>query len=101
MSDQRTLPPRGQSFADQPYAFDPVAQPQLFNGVIGKRTVAFIIDAIIILVLTAIAYVVVALLGVITLGLAWLLFGLVFPAVGLGYNALTIGGPKSRPSASG
>jgi uncharacterized RDD family membrane protein YckC len=95
MSDQRTLPPRGQSFADQPYAFDPVAQPQLFNGVIGKRTVAFIIDAIIILVLTAIAYVVVALLGVITLGLAWLLFGLVFPAVGLGYNALTVGGPKS------
>jgi hypothetical protein len=64
MSDQRTLPPRGQSFADQPYAFDPVAQPQLFNGVIGKRTVAFIIDAMIILVLTAIAYVVVALLGV-------------------------------------
>ncbi len=52
MSDQRTLPPRGQSFADQPYAFDPVAQPQLFNGVIGKRTVAFIIDAMIILVLT-------------------------------------------------
>ena len=34
-------------------------------------------------------------LGVLTLGLAWLLFGLIFPAVGLGYNALTIGGPNS------
>ena len=34
-------------------------------------------------------------LGVITLGLAWLLLGLVFPVVGLGYNALTIGGPNS------
>ena len=30
-----------------------------------------------------------------SLGLAWLLFGFVFPVVGLGYNALTIGGPKS------
>ena len=37
----------------------------------------------------------VAVLGIVTLGLAWLLFGLVFPAVGLGYNALTIGGPNS------
>ena len=38
---------------------------------------------------------VVALLGIVTLGLAWLLFGLVFPVVGLGYNAITIGGAKS------
>ena len=70
-------------------------QPQLFDGVIRKRFVAFIVDAIVISVLTAIAYAVVAVLGIITLGLAWLLFGLVFPVVGLGYNALTIGGPKS------
>ena len=62
---------------------------------IRKRFVAFIVDAIVISVLTAIAYAVVAVLGIITLGLAWLLFGLVFPVVGLGYNALTIGGPKS------
>lgn len=96
MTEQRTLPPQsGQSFADQPHAFDPATQPQLFSGVIGKRIIAFIADAIIILVLTVIAYVVVALLGIVTLGLAWLLFGLVFPAVGLGYNALTIGGSNS------
>jgi uncharacterized RDD family membrane protein YckC len=96
MTTQNTLPPRdGASFADQPHAYDPVRQPQSFQGVIGKRVLAFIVDAIIITVLTVVAYVVVALLGVITLGLAWLLFGLVFPAVGLGYNALTIGGPNS------
>lgn len=96
MTDHRTLPPRtGPNFADQPHAYDPVTQSRLFDGVIGKRTVAFILDALIILVLTVVAYVVVALLGVITLGLAWLLFGLVFPAVGLGYNALTVGGPNS------
>jgi uncharacterized RDD family membrane protein YckC len=96
MTDNRTLPPRtGPNFADQPHAYDPVSQSRLFDGVIRKRTVAFILDALIILVLTVVAYVVVALLGVITLGLAWLLFGLVFPAVGLGYNALTVGGPNS------
>ena len=96
MTTQHTLPPRtGQSFADQPHAYDPVKDPQLFQGLIRKRSVAFIVDAIIILALTVVAYVVVALLSIITLGLAWLLFGLVFPAVGLGYNALTIGGPNS------
>jgi uncharacterized RDD family membrane protein YckC len=96
MTTQNTLPPRtGQSFADQPHAYDPVKDPQLFQAVIRKRSVAFIVDAIIILALTVVAYLVVAVLGIITLGLAWLLFGLVFPAVGLGYNALTIGGPNS------
>jgi uncharacterized RDD family membrane protein YckC len=96
MTTQNTLPPRtGQNFADQPHADDPVKEPQLFQGVIRKRSVAFVVDAIIILALTVVAYVVVALLGIVTLGLAWLLFGLVFPAVGLGYNALTIGGPNS------
>jgi uncharacterized RDD family membrane protein YckC len=96
MTTQNTLPPRtGSNFADQPHTYDPVKDPQLFQGVIGKRSLAFIVDAIIILVLTVIAYLAVGLLGIITLGLAWLLLGLVFPAVGLGYNALTIGGPNS------
>ena len=96
MTSQHTLPPRtGPNFVDQPHAYDPVKDPQLFQAVIRKRSVAFIIDAIIIAVLWAIAIAVVAVLGIVTLGLAWLLFGLVFPAVGLGYNALTIGGPNS------
>ena len=96
MSEQRTIPPRsGHSFADRLLAYDPVTRPQLFEGVIGKRVIAFIVDAIVITVLTVAVYVAIAVLGIFTLGLAWLLFGLVFPAVGLGYNALTIGGPNS------
>jgi uncharacterized RDD family membrane protein YckC len=96
MSEQRTIPPRSRdSFADRLMACDPVTRPQLFQGVIGKRVVAFVVDAIIITVLTVAVYVAIAVLGIFTLGLAWLLFGLVFPAVGLGYNALTIGGPNS------
>ena len=72
-----------------------MTQPQLFEAVIRKRCVAFLIDAVIIALLWAVAVVAVTILGVLTLGLAWLLFGLIFPAVGLGYNALTIGGPKA------
>jgi uncharacterized RDD family membrane protein YckC len=87
--------PAGGNFGEQPHAYNPVTQPQLFGAVIRKRSIAFIVDAIIILVLTALAYVAVAVLGVLTLGLAWLLFGLVFPLVGLGYNAITVGGPNS------
>ena len=81
--------------AAQRHAYDPVTQPQLYDAVIRKRSVAFVIDAIIIALLWIVAVVVVTVLGVLTLGLAWLLFGLIFPLVGLGYNAITIGGPHS------
>lgn len=96
MSEQRTIPPRsGDNFSDRLLAYDPVTRPQLFDGVIGKRIIAFIVDALVIALLTVVVYVAIAVLGVLTLGLAWLLFGLAFPAIGLGYNALTIGGPNS------
>ena len=96
MSQQNSLPPRsGSAYADQPHAYNPVTQPQLFDGVIGKRLMAFVVDAIIILLLWVLAAVVVGVLGIITLGLAWLLYGAIFPIVGLGYNALTIGGSNS------
>ena len=97
MNEHRTLTSRSTDgrYADQPHAFNPVTEPRLFQGVIGKRFIAFLIDAAIIFFLTVLAYVAIAVLGILTLGLAWLLFGLVFPAVGLGYNALTIGGPNS------
>ena len=87
MSDQQTLPTRVPSFADQPHAYDPVAKPQIFEGVIGKRTIAFIVDAIVIL---ALAF----LFGVVTLGLGWVLLPAIF-LVFIAYNAITIGGSKS------
>jgi uncharacterized RDD family membrane protein YckC len=96
MPDQKTLPHRtGADFTAAAPAYDPVARPDLFEGVIGKRSLAFVIDAIIIGILWTLAVIVVGILGVITLGLAWLLYGMIFPLVGLGYNALTVGGPKS------
>jgi uncharacterized RDD family membrane protein YckC len=78
-----------------PHAYDPVAQRRLFDGVLGKRFIAFLVDAVIVSLLVAVAAIVVLILGVLTLSLGWFLFPLVFPVVGLGYNAVTIGGPTS------
>lgn len=94
MTQQQTLPPRS-SYADMPHAYDPVAQRRLFDGVLGKRFMAFLVDAVIVLLLLAVAAIVVLILGVLTLSLGWFLFPLVFPVIGLGYNAVTIGGPNS------
>jgi uncharacterized RDD family membrane protein YckC len=91
---QQTLPPRS-GYADMPHAYDPVAQRRLFDGVLGKRFIAFLIDAVIISLLWVVAGLAVFVLGVLTLGLAWLLFGAIFAVVGLGYNAVTIGGRNS------
>lgn len=93
MSEQQPHSPPGNFNAK--HAFNPVTEPQLFDAVIRKRCMAFIIDVIAIAIIWVFAIAVVAVLGILTLGLGWLLFGLVFPAVGLGYNAVTIGGPKS------
>jgi uncharacterized RDD family membrane protein YckC len=94
MSEQKTLPPRS-GYADVSHAYDPVAQRRLFDGVLGKRFLAFLVDAVIITLLLVIATILVFILGVLTLGLAWLLYGALFAIVGLGYNAMTIGGPNS------
>lgn len=83
--------------ADRPHAYDPTRQPQLFDGVLGRRAVAFLIDFIIVCVIALAAYVVLFVAGFLTFGLAWLLFGIAFPAIALGYSAVTFG---SRASAT-
>lgn len=92
MSDVRT------AFAGpRPHAYNPRTQPELFEGVLGRRSVAFLIDATLILLFTVSAYLLVFILGFVTLGLGWLLFGLIFPGVALGYYALTLGINGSTP----
>jgi uncharacterized RDD family membrane protein YckC len=76
-------------------AYDPHAEPDLFEGILSKRIVAFLIDAVVIVVLMIPAALIVLILGIVTLGLAWLLFPLLFAIVALGYVALTLGGPAS------
>lgn len=77
--------------------YDPAADPELYAGVLSKRVVAFIFDAIIVFLLMIPAALVVFVLGVVTLGLGWVLYGGLFAIVALGYVALTLG---SRNSAT-
>jgi uncharacterized RDD family membrane protein YckC len=64
------------------------------RGVLGSRLFAWIGDAIILSILTAMVWFVLGILGLITFGLTWLLMGVAGIAVVLGYSALTIGGRK-------
>ncbi len=75
--------------------FDPAERPELYEGILAKRVVAFFIDAVIVFLLMIPAALIVALLGIVTLGIGWLLFAPLFAIVALGYVALTLGGANS------
>lgn len=76
-------------------AFDPAERPELYDGVRTRRIFAFLVDATIILVLMALASFVVAVLGLFTFGLGWLLLPLIWPFVAILYTMFTLGGPRS------
>ena len=88
----------GVSFDAKPHAYDPVANPELFEGVLARRLVAFCIDVIIIAIPVIVAWFFILLFSVVTLGLGWALFGLLYPASviwALAYYGLTMGSPAS------
>jgi uncharacterized RDD family membrane protein YckC len=72
----------------------PVAR---FDGVRRKRIMAFLIDFAIVCMFWLIACAVVFVLGVVTLGLAWLLYGAVFPVVAVLYSGVSIGNRGATP----
>lgn len=75
--------------------FDPYAHPELYQGLRFRRSMAFIMDLILITVLMFATSIAVLFLGILTLGLAWVLFAILWPAVALLYVAFTLGGPNS------
>ncbi len=82
----------------RPHAFDPYDQPELFRGVLTRRVVAFLIDLIVLAIPIVLAVIFIAIFGLITLGLGWLLFWLVSPMSvvwALAYYGVTLGGPHS------
>jgi uncharacterized RDD family membrane protein YckC len=64
------------------------------DGVRTKRVFAVLIDWAIILGLCIPVAIVIFLLGVATLGLGWILYGAMFPAVSLLYSGFTMGSPR-------
>jgi uncharacterized RDD family membrane protein YckC len=79
-------------------AFDPAFQPELYQGVLTKRTLAFLLDVVIISIPVVLAIIFIAIFGVLTLGLGWGLFWLVSPASVIWpvvYYGASLGGPHS------
>ena len=82
----------------RPHAYDPLTNPELFEGVLARRTLAFIIDAVVISIPIIFAALFILIFGLITLGLGWILYWLWWPAAviwALLYYGITLGGPES------
>lgn len=88
----------GGGFDARPHAYDPYTQPELFRGVLVRRVFAFLIDLIVLAIPIVLAVIFIAVFGVVTLGLGWMLFWLVSPLSviwALVYYGTTLGGPHS------
>ena len=88
----------GVSIEVKPHAYDPVANPELFEGVPVRRSIAFLIDVVIIAIPVLLAALFIFVFGLITLGLGWVLFKLLWPATviwAVVYYGLTFGSAAS------
>ena len=64
------------------------------SGVLGSRIFAWIGDIIILTILGTLVWIALGVLGIVTFGATWLLIPIATVATGLGYAAITIGGPR-------
>jgi uncharacterized RDD family membrane protein YckC len=88
----------GVSIELKPHAYDPAANPELFQGVLARRFIAFLIDLVIILLPIACAAVFIFFLGLVTFLLGWALFWLLYPGTIIWapvYCGSTLGSPAS------
>jgi uncharacterized RDD family membrane protein YckC len=82
----------------KPHAFDPVLNPELFEGVLARRVVAFLIDFLVIAIPVVLAAMFIFAFGIVTLGFGWALYWLLPPASviwAIAYSGASLGGPRS------
>lgn len=69
-------------------------EPRLYRSALRRRSVAFLIDYAVVLLLSIPAAIVVFFLGIVTLGLAFGLYAILLPAIAIAYIAFTMGGER-------
>src|SRR5262250_2317366 len=82
----------------KPHAYDPTTQPELFEGVLARRVIAFLIDFVVIAIPVVLAAMFIFAFGIVTLGLGFALYWLLPTATviwALVYFGATLGGAKS------
>ena len=88
----------GVSVELKPHAYDPFASPELFEGVLARRVVAFLIDFVILSIPVVFVSMFIFVVGVVTFGLGFLFYGLLWPAMiiwAICYYGMTLGGTAS------
>lgn len=83
-----------QDFAPRPHLPDPATAPELFEGLLTRRTISGIIDIILISMIVAFVSVVGGIMGFFTFGLAWVSLLVIVPASIVIYYAITLGSAK-------
>src|SRR5882724_9038831 len=94
-SDPRRI---GVSIELKPHAYDPAANPELFEGVVARRIVAFLIDFLILSIPVVFVSMFIFVAGIVTFGLGFLLYGLLWPGMviwAIVYYGMTFGSPAS------
>jgi uncharacterized RDD family membrane protein YckC len=82
----------------KPHAYGPDAHPELFEGVLARRIVAFMIDFLAIAAPIVLGAMFIFAFGIVTLGLGWALYWLLPGASviwAIVYFGVTLGGPRS------
>lgn len=88
----------GVSIDVKPHAYDPIANPELFEGVVARRLVAFLIDFIVLSIPVLFVSMFIFVVGIVTFGLGFLFYALLWPGMviwALCYYGFTLGGRAS------
>src|SRR5882724_5965243 len=92
----------GVSIELKPHAYDPAVNPELFEGVLARRCIAFVIDLVIIAIPVVLVVIFMVAATIATLGLAALIFALLSPLFwpliviwAICYYGFTFGSPAS------
>lgn len=98
MNDTTDTRQIGWNAGEKPHAYDPFTQPQLFDSVLSRRVVAFLIDLVVLAIPVVLAWTFIFVFGVVTLGLGFFLYAIMPPLVvvwALLYYGMTIGSERS------
>ena len=88
----------GLSVEVKPHAYDPAVSPELFEGVLARRLIAFVIDLITLATPVLFLSMFIFVIGIVTFGLGFVFYALLTPAMvlwALVYYGTTLGGPRS------
>jgi uncharacterized RDD family membrane protein YckC len=88
----------GVSIEVKPHAYDPAANPELFEGVVARRVVAFLIDFLILSIPVVFVSMFIFVIGIVTFGLGFFFYALLWPGMviwAVAYYGITLGSAAS------